>query len=58
MSYEKGAPQKLTFGVPQHDVVKDGSFNYYYMIVREGKQKQIYAVLNSLSGNADLYVNF
>eukprot|EP00347_Sterkiella_histriomuscorum_P008919 403343241 len=58
LSYEKGAPQKLTFGVPQHDVVKDGSFNYYYMIVREGKQKQIYAVLNSLSGNADLYVNF
>jgi hypothetical protein len=39
LSYEKGAPQKLTYGVPQHDIVKDNSINYYYLIVREGKAK-------------------
>jgi hypothetical protein len=48
----------LIVGVPQHDIIKHGEFNYYYLIVREGKTKQIYGVLNSLAGNADLYVRF
>ena len=39
-------------------MVKQGDFIYYYLIAREGKTKQIYGVLNSLTGNADLYVRF
>ncbi len=58
LSYQSDSPQQLVIGMPQHDIVKQGEFNYYYIIVRENKTKQIYAVLNSLSGNADLYVRY
>jgi len=35
VAYEGGGPQQLAVGVPQHSVVKDGSFNYYYLRVRQ-----------------------
>ena len=51
----------MIVGQPQHNVVKDGSFNYYYLVVREktiNDNQQIMAVLSSMKGNADLYVSF
>lgn len=61
VTYESSEPQPVIVGQPQHNVVKDGSFNYYYLIVRENTlhdNQQIMAVLSSMKGNADLYVNF
>lgn len=58
--YDNAGPQQLLAGTPQHGVVRNGNFNYYYLIVRESKilknNMQIYSMLNSMSGNADLYV--
>jgi len=35
LTYESSTPQAVIVGQPQHNVVKDGSFNYYYLIVKE-----------------------
>ncbi len=35
LTYESSAPQPLIMGQPQHNVVKDGSFHYYYMLIKE-----------------------
>jgi hypothetical protein len=37
LSYGRDGPQSIVVGVPQHDIVKEGSFNYYYLNVRENK---------------------
>lgn len=61
LTYESSAPQAVIVGQPQHNVVKDGSFNYYYMTVKESTLQQgqnIMAVLSSMKGNADLYIGF
>ena len=61
LTYESQEPQSVIVGQPQHNVVKDGSFNYYYLVVREktiNDNQQIMAVLSSMKGNADLYVSF
>ena len=39
-------------------MLRDKAFNNYYIIVREGKFKEVSAVLNSYAGNADLYAMF
>ena len=48
----------MIVGVPQHDIVKEGGYSYYYLNVRQGKTEEIYSVLDSVSGNTDLYVRF
>jgi hypothetical protein len=35
LTYESSAPQPVIVGQPQHNIVKDGNFNYYYLIVKE-----------------------
>lgn len=44
--------------MPQHDSVMTNEYNYYYLNVKKDKQKDIYAVLSTLTGNADLFVSF
>lgn len=58
MTYANSLPNHLTFGMPQHDSVELGEYNYYYLNVKKDKQKDIYAVLSTLTGNADIYVTF
>jgi len=49
---------EIPVGVPQHGILKDQGFSYYYVTVREKQTKTIYTALSSLNGNADLYVKF
>ena len=44
--------------MPYHDIMKDGTYRYYYLVVRENRTEDIYAVLNSIKGNSDLYVGY
>ncbi len=39
-------------------MLRDSAFNNYYIIVREGKFKEVSAILHSYAGNADVYVKF
>ena len=42
----------------QHDMVREGEFNYYYLNVRKDSPNEFYAVLTTLSGDADLYYKY
>ena len=61
LTYESSGPQPIILGQPQHNSVKDGTFNYYYLTLKEKDivdNQQIVAVLSSMKGNADLYMNY
>lgn len=59
ISDPNAGPEKLIVGTPIQDNVENDDLNYYYIVVTEEHvkdDKQINVVLNTLSGDADLYV--
>jgi glyceraldehyde-3-phosphate dehydrogenase/erythrose-4-phosphate dehydrogenase len=61
LTYESTGLQQVVIGQPQHNVVKDGTYNYYYLTVKQSSLREgqkIVSVLSSTKGNADLYVKF
>ena len=35
LTYESSAAQPLIIGQPQHNIVKDGTYHYFYMILKQ-----------------------
>ncbi|CDW74582.1 UNKNOWN [Stylonychia lemnae] len=55
VSYEQNTLSMLRVGIPEHGALRDDLFKYYYIIVREYRFSEVFAILNSFAGNADLY---
>ena len=58
LTEENSSPTKIVFGKPLNQIMRDETYSYYYVVLKEGKtDKDILLVLSSDKRNADLYVS-